>query len=287
MRTKIKRCFKRSADVLRKKGGNYKQRLKTQTRRYLKRTKTLSRLVNATIQHLQPISLLRIELHSLVEQLKFYYELLIKFIDLAERRIMQDEQIPHGDKLFSIFEPHVEWLQKGKQGNKVELGHNVLVTSDQYHFIVDWKVLIKETDKEQGIELGKRLQKLFSCGYEFDSISFDRGFYSRPVKEALEKQFKKVIMPKPGNKTQQQLELENSKEFRILSNKHNAVESNINELEHSGVNKVPDKGLHGFHRYVAMGVVAHNIKKLGLLVMENQLLPTLVQHHRSRFRKAA
>jgi len=287
MRAKIKLAFRRSAEVMRKKGGNYQQRLKRQTRRYLKRTKTLSRLVLTTIHDLEQLPLFDINLYVLIENFKSYYEVLMKFIDLVERRILKDEKIPHKDKLFSIFEPHVEWLQKGKQGNKVELGHNVMVTSDQYHFIVDWKVLIKETDKEQGIELRDRLQQRFSTGYQFDSISFDRGYYSLLVKQALEQLFSKVIMPKPGYKTQEQQLLENGKEFKLLRNKHNAVESNINELEHSGVNKVPDKGLHSFRRYVAMGVVAHNIKKLGLLVMEKELLPTLVKHHRSRFQKAA
>jgi len=62
----------------------------------------------------------------------------------------------------------------------------------------------------------------------------------------------------------------------LLRNKHSAVESAINELEHCGVNKVPDRGEEGFKRYVAYGVLAFNLKKLGALLIEQDMLPTVV-----------
>jgi len=37
-------------------------------------------------------------------------------IDLIQRRIFNDEKIPHIDKIFSIFQPHTEWINKGKAG---------------------------------------------------------------------------------------------------------------------------------------------------------------------------
>ncbi len=44
--------------------------------------------------------------------------MLIKHIDLVERRIIKDEKIPASEKLVSIFETHTEWLQKRKSGRK-------------------------------------------------------------------------------------------------------------------------------------------------------------------------
>ena len=43
-------------------------------------------------------------------------------INQIERRVIQGETIPHQEKVFSIFEPHTEWLSKGKAGVPVELG---------------------------------------------------------------------------------------------------------------------------------------------------------------------
>jgi hypothetical protein len=31
-------------------------------------------------------------------------------IDQVRRRVFQGERIPHGEKVFSIFEPHTEWI---------------------------------------------------------------------------------------------------------------------------------------------------------------------------------
>ena len=35
-------------------------------------------------------------------------------IDQIDRRLLKGETIPHGEKVFSIFEPHTRWISKGK-----------------------------------------------------------------------------------------------------------------------------------------------------------------------------
>ncbi|MEJ7684076.1 MAG: hypothetical protein WKG06_40730 [Segetibacter sp.] len=53
------------------------------------------------------------------------------------------------EKIYSIFEEHTEWISKGKLNRNVELGHLVLVTTDQHQFIVDYKVMEKQKDASQ------------------------------------------------------------------------------------------------------------------------------------------
>ena len=53
-------------------------------------------------------------------------------IDQTRRRVIDGEVIPHEEKVFSIFEPHTEWISKGKAGVPVELGVKVCVLEDQY-----------------------------------------------------------------------------------------------------------------------------------------------------------
>ncbi|MFT6361023.1 MAG: hypothetical protein ACJAYJ_005268 [Saprospiraceae bacterium] len=53
------------------------------------------------------------------------------------------------------------------------------------------------------------------------------------------------------------------------------MESNINELEQSGADKVPDKGIDGFKKYVGWSILAHNLKRLGRLVIEREVLSTV------------
>jgi IS5 family transposase len=279
---KVKRAYRKTSNIHRKKGHNYKARLRQSTKQYLAISGQVSARVKQSRIDLAPYAAIDLLLMALLKQLEYYHEMVDKHIDLVERRIIKGEKIPHQEKVFSIFEPHTEWLQKGKPNNKVELGHNVLVTTDQFHFIVDHKVLEKQTDATQPIELSKRLKDRFGEGYCLDSISFDRGFYSHLSKRSLQKDFKQLVMPKKGKKTAEQEEQEASKTFVALGNKHSAVESNINELEHSGVNRVPDKGLHGFKDYVALGVLAHNLKRLGKMVMEQRLLKTVIRPGKAR-----
>lgn len=272
-----KRNYRHTANIHQKKGKNYKERLKEATETYLKHSRQLSRQVAQSIEALVNAGQTTIRLSALLESLSYYHKMLEKHIDLVQRRIIKEEIIPHKEKVFSIFESHVEWIQKGKQNNKVELGHLALITTDQYHFIVDHEVLVKQGDSAQPIPLAKRLKTRFANGYKLNSISFDRGFYSVLAKKALQADFEHVVMPRKGKKTQAQLAEQSTKTFVALSKKHSAVESNINELEHSGANRVPDKGLDGFKKYVALGVLAYNLKRLGKLVMEQHRLTTVVR----------
>ena len=82
-----------------------------------------------------------------------------KHIDLVYRRLLKGEEIPHAEKVFSIFEPHTEWISKGKRNPSVELGHRVMITTDENNFIIDYKVMIGEEDVEQPIELINRINK--------------------------------------------------------------------------------------------------------------------------------
>jgi len=271
---KVKKLYRRCSNIHRKKGKNYASRLSSATTNYLDIARTLLEKINLLLKQIEGCTDIMIE--GLRISLLSYKSYLEKFIDLVDRRILQGEKIPHSDKIFSIFEPHVEWLSKGKEGRKVELGHNVLVTTDQYHFIVDHEVVIKQKDNALALPLGLRLNKMFEDNeYSLESISFDRGFYSGPVKKALQSYFKQVIMPKPGKKNQEETNEEMQQSYEKLRRKHSAVESNINELEHSGADKVRDKGLDGFKKYMGWSVIAYNLKRLGRIVMEEELLPEL------------
>lgn len=42
-----------------------------------------------------------------------------------------------------------------------------------------------------------------------------------------------------------------------------SAESNIHELEHCGLERCPDRGFHGFKRYVTIAIVAYNLKRIG------------------------
>jgi hypothetical protein len=172
-----------------------------------------------------------------------------------------------GEKVYSLFEPHTEWLYKGKSNKRVELGRNILVASDQWGFIVEHQVVERQAEVSLAIPLADRL--LNRLGRDaIESISFDKGFYKGENKELLKLYIPAVIMPKKGRKNQAEQAEESGKTFQKLRHKHSAVESDINRLEHHGLDRCLDKGLKAFKRYCALGVVAANLHKVGNVLQE-------------------
>ena len=70
-------------------------------------------------------------------------------------------------------------------------------------------------------------------------------------------------MPKKGKCNNQEKEEERAKVFVKLRHKHSAIESNINELEHRGLDRCPDRGYEHFKRYVGLAVCAYNLHRIG------------------------
>lgn len=254
--------------VLGKGGKNRAERVQSATEAYLAVAQGLWDKIQASLPRLLSAELDLAHL-AWITLLKHYHQLLAKHIDLVERRLLQGEKIPHQDKLFSIFEPHTEWINKGKKHKKVELGHNVLIATDQYHFILRHEVMLKQHDTEMAVPLARNICEDYQAD-KLGSISFDRGFYSGPNYTNLQPYAHQVILPKKGKKNQDEATREADPTFVKLRHKHSAVEANINQLEHHGLNRCPDKGLDGFKRYTALGVLAYNLHRLGKILIQQQ-----------------
>ena len=125
------------------------------------------------------------------------------------------------------------------------------------------------SETAESVPNADRLLGRFGPG-NIGSLSFDKGFSSAGDRELIGLYIPEVIMPKKGRKTQTDQERENTPRWKKLRNQHSAVESNINSLEHHGLNRCPDKGLAGYKRYVGFGVLAYNLHKIGAKVLSNQ-----------------
>jgi len=198
--------------------------------------------------------------------LDYFMQMLDKHIDLLERRVIRGETIPHNEKIFSIFETYTEWIAKGKQHPNVELGKNVQITTDQFHFIIDHKVMEHEVDKSTVIALSDRILKR----YKIAAWSFDKGFFTKENKDLLGMFVDNLVMPKKGKLNKMEQEEEHLPIFKKLRNKHSAVESNINELEYRGLDRCPDKGFKSFKRYIAIGICAYNLHRIGAEIQKQE-----------------
>jgi hypothetical protein len=202
--------------------------------------------------------------------LEYFQNKLIQQLDLVERRWLSEEKIPHAEKIFSLFEPHTEFIKKGKLFPPVELGHKLLVTADQHELILDYRVMDQQpNERDESIGVADRLMGLYGAG-SIQSLSFDKGFTREEDRQLLELYIPEVIMPKRGRRNQTEQEREGQRSFRRLRHRHHAIESDINSLEHHGLNRCLDKGLAGYKRYVGLGVLAYNLHKIGHRLLERR-----------------
>ena len=235
-------------------GKNKEQRIKGAVRYYLSKARALqAKLLDSRFPMVDEMDAL------LITILIRYMEFLDKFIDQLDRRILQEEKIPHEEKMFSIFEEYTEWISKGKLHPNVELGKMLAITTDQYNLIVDYKVMESQSDSE----MVKPIAEDLTSRYNIRSWSFDKGYWHKDNKALLAEHVEQVIMPKKGKCNKQEQAEEGHRSFKLLRNKHSAVESNINELEHRGLDRCPDRGHGHFKRYVGLAVSAYNLRRIG------------------------
>jgi transposase, IS5 family len=268
IRRTIKSIFRATSHQVFK--GKKKALKKQSVKTYLQHAQALVNGCQVILEHNFAVATISPAALLALMDLQCYRDYAIKMIDLTRRRLIEDEVIPAGEKIYSIFEPHTEWITKGKLNRRVELGHLLLITSDEHHFIVDYKIMENEKDPSQIPSLINRIQQKFK-GKKIYSHSFDKGFYSKDNLYALQQSgIQEVIMPKKGKLNREEKQGESTKQFKELRYKHSAIESNINMLEHHGLNRCADKGLHGYKRYVGLSVLAYNLHILGNCLIEQQ-----------------
>ena len=239
---------------------------------YLNIARQMSDILNKVIRII-PSDIIEV---ILLNELKYFIQMLDKHIDLVDRRLLKGETIPHEEKIFSIFEPWVEWISKGKAHKPVELGKRTNIASDQFHLIVDWWVADHQQDNQLLIPTIDRIREHFPVS----ACSTDKGYYSKIDVDLIELFDIKAYIPKKGKCSVSQMQKESDPAFIEARRSHSAVESNINELEHRGLNRCPDKGIKGMHRYVGLAVIAYNLRRIGNVLLK-------AEPKRERFRRAA
>ena len=268
--SRIKGLARRSARASRSGGKNKAARVESSVKAYLE---SLYALEEKVLESLEALSALPMDpmLEVSLSELRGYHDLLIHHIFLVSDRLLDGRKIAPSEKLYSIFEQHTEWIQKGKAHGCVELGHRLLIATDQYGIVHDYKIMQGADEAGEVASLADRLVR--KIGLEtMASLSFDRGFSSVENRELLEMCLEgvEVIMPKKGKLSAADQERQSQKRWRKLSNQHSAVESDINSLEHHGLDRCPDKGYPGYARYAGLGILAYNLHRIGNHLLKQQ-----------------
>jgi len=116
-------------------------------------------------------------------ELSSFIPAMTKVVDVARRR-QEGEKVPNEDKVFSIFEPHTELIQRGKRDKPIEFGHKIVLSETAEKFITEYEVFLKSpSDTKLLPKVLKQHHELFG---EYPSgVAADMGFH--PTQEEFEK----------------------------------------------------------------------------------------------------
>ena len=266
----LKRLMQAVGNASRGGGKGKQQRVDQAVKAYLKKARALAKKVNGVLAT-HPTNTL--EEAARIEEMRYYHHMLIKHIDLLDRRLLKGQKIAHNEKVFSVFQPYTELIKKGKTNPSVEIGKNLAITTDQHHLIVDWQIAEWQADNQLILAIARRT----SQKYNVQTHSVDRGFSDMTIKAKLAEFIPQVIMPKKGRRNAEQKAEESAPAFVRSKNKHNAVESNINELEHRGLDRCPDRSYANFKRYIGLAVTAYNLHRIGRQLLAQRRTTQQVQ----------
>jgi IS5 family transposase len=180
------------------------------------------------------------------------------------RRVFSHQSVPASEKIVSLFEPHTCIIRRQKAGKETEFGRKVWLDEVEGGIVTHWSILDgNPDDATQWQPALDRHHRLF--GMPPQQASADRGLYS-PTNEAYAQAqgVKRIILPKPGHKSEARRMHEAHPWFRRGRRFHAGIEGRISVLKRKyGLGRCRNHGEAGFHRWVAWAVIANNLTQIG------------------------
>jgi len=209
---------------------------------------------------------------AIVDQLRkeitAYCELGDKVIDQTRRRVIEGEQVPAEEKVYSIFESHTDLIKRGKQRKPLEFGHKVFLAESAQGLITDYQVLDgNPADTTQVRPSLERHRQVFHCAP--DLYAGDRGFYSAEnVDECQQAGVSQVSIPqRGGQKTADREALERSPAFKKGQRFRVGIEGRISVLFRGrGMKRCRAQGRERFEVLVGAAVLANNLLRIAAML---------------------
>jgi transposase, IS5 family len=108
------------------------------------------------------------------------------------RGVLNGEQVPTAEKIYSIFEPHTDLIKRGKVQTPIEFGHKVFLAENTRGLITQYEVLDGNPVDEQHVVVSlERHRQTFGEGSK--SYGSDRGFFSEANVRSCQHEGVKVV----------------------------------------------------------------------------------------------
>jgi len=201
-----------------------------------------------------------IYLEPVLADITHYRRLGLRVIDQASRRVLDGEQVPNEEKVFSIIEPHTELLKRGKAAKPVEFGHMIQIQQVAAKFITDYDVFEKKPNENELVKPALARHKELFGDYP-ESIAADKGYYKdMGTIEKLGKKIDIVSIAKKGKRTEEEVMRESDPDFRFAQRFRAGIEGSISYLKRIlGLFRCVNKGWEHYVSTVGATIFTHNV----------------------------
>jgi IS5 family transposase len=211
-----------------------------------------------------------LNIKALREDIAHYCTLGARVIDQARRRVLDGEQVPTFEKIYSIFEPHTDLIKRGKVRTPVEFGHKVFLAESAGGLITQYEVLKGNPADEVHVAPSlRRHRRVFRRAPQL--YGADRGFFSESNLAACAHGGVAMacIPQRGGRKTPQRQAYERSPAFKQGQRFRAGIEGRISVLMRGrGMKRCRAEGAECFALFVGAAVLANNLMIIGALMIK-------------------
>ena len=201
-----------------------------------------------------------------LKAVEHYLQLLRQVITQTHRRVIDNELVPVGEKIVSIFEPHTDIIVKGARD--VQYGHKINLSTETKGFITYMNI---EKGNPSDKELALPVLEAHRGNYSVLPSSFvgDGGYASRAnVEQGREMGVDRVVFNKRVGLSYHEMGVK-KKTFDKLARFRAGIEGNISELKRVyGASRALWKGLDGFQAFVWSSVLSYNLFRMSRMKLE-------------------
>jgi IS5 family transposase len=191
-----------------------------------------------------------------------------RVISQTRRRVLQGDQVPTGDKIYSIFETHTDLIKRGKILKPVEFGHKVFLAESGRGLITQYRVLTGNP-ADQGHVTPSLDCHAERFGQAPDLYCSDRGFFNEANLDACQTAGVKLtcIPQSGGTRSAEREALEKSRAFKRGQRFRAGIEGRISVLFRGrGMKRALVEGRERFELLVGAAVLANNLMVIANLL---------------------
>jgi IS5 family transposase len=207
-------------------------------------------------------------IEELRKQIKHFCELGSRVIDQARRRVLDGEQVPNGEKIYSIFEPHTDLIKRGKVRTPIEFGHKVFLAESAQGLITQYEVLKGNPSDEVHVAPSLRRHRQ-AFGRVPELYGTDRGFFSEQNLASCKHAGVKVVCipQRGGKKTAEREAYEKTADFKEGQRFRAGIEGRISVLFRGrGMKRCLAEGPDRFELWVGAAVLANNLMRIAAML---------------------